>query len=455
MTDKRPHIKPDELAGLIRQYLAGELDDKAMHALERQALNDPFLADAIEGYAEHTPDQTVHQQELASRLSDRVATRPVRIRPIYYRWAAVAAILLLMFSAGWFLWEQQQKTPIAGVNIQKTPEAAPVFSEHGDTAAAKIQNDQLAENIPPTAPATQEEREEDATRRKRKANATALPGEGANEAPDAGKKARSDKAADNKELSADKTIMPDKRLADKAASDEKEAQGHQYSAIRIPEKPPLSEEASAYAPSPAPIVNNATSKVVVRGQRNFSLHPPDSQQRALNEVVVIGYGTQKKRDVAGSVTSTRGNVLSNKPVTQLDSLLQGRVAGVAVQSSANANVSEDMAYREPAPVNGFTAFENYLKTKTINPDNKYNGTVRVSFVVMPDGSLEDFRILRHLNDACDAEAIRVIQQGPSWSPASDRKPTRVKVRVKFTVEKNKWLFPLLPLLVKGLGSEYR
>ena len=34
----------------IRKYLNGELDAAAMHELERRALDDPFLADAIEGF---------------------------------------------------------------------------------------------------------------------------------------------------------------------------------------------------------------------------------------------------------------------------------------------------------------------------------------------------------------------------------------------------------------------
>ncbi len=51
MATPKKHIEPT--ADLIRRYLAGELDDKTMHALERQALEDPFLADALEGYGQY------------------------------------------------------------------------------------------------------------------------------------------------------------------------------------------------------------------------------------------------------------------------------------------------------------------------------------------------------------------------------------------------------------------
>ena len=64
MPDKHSNNKPEVSQELIRQYLAGELDDKAMHALERQALDDPFLAEALEGYAGHEPDQSAQLGEL-------------------------------------------------------------------------------------------------------------------------------------------------------------------------------------------------------------------------------------------------------------------------------------------------------------------------------------------------------------------------------------------------------
>lgn len=438
MKDKRPHIKPDELAGLIRQYLAGELDDKAMHALERQALNDPFLADAIEGYAGHTPEQTVHQQELASRLSDRIATRTGRVRPMYYRWAAAAAILLLMFSAGWFLWEQQRKAPIAGVNVpQPTPQASPVYSEHGDTAPGKVQdetihqaeadqnaatakNDQLAQNTLPPAPVREKTQQSNVVREQESNSVLS--------------EAAADKAAP---AAYEKSAATDTIGAAAASRQQQLLKEDASRKVIAPAQPRLKEDASRNFNVQPATGKPAPAFADRRQQQSILLNPPDSQKSHLNEVVVVGYGAQKKKDVTGSVVVIRGQSGINPPASGVDSQLQGRTAGVSVESSANTTIGEDMAYREPAPVTGFTAFENYLKTKTINPDNKYNGTVRVSFIVMPDGSLQDFKILRHLNEACDAEAIRVIKEGPAWAPASDRKPTRVKVRVKFTVEKNK------------------
>ncbi|RDC56949.1 TonB-dependent receptor [Pedobacter chinensis] len=57
---------------------------------------------------------------------------------------------------------------------------------------------------------------------------------------------------------------------------------------------------------------------------------PDSKN--LNEVVVIGYGTQKRRDVTGSVVSVSGNTLREVPTANIQQALQGRAAGVEVQT---------------------------------------------------------------------------------------------------------------------------
>ncbi|QHS54123.1 TonB-dependent receptor [Mucilaginibacter sp. 14171R-50] len=52
--------------------------------------------------------------------------------------------------------------------------------------------------------------------------------------------------------------------------------------------------------------------------------------RDLNDVVVVGYGTTKKRDVTGSVGSIKGSDLNRVPSGNVDQLLQGKIAGVQV-----------------------------------------------------------------------------------------------------------------------------
>ena len=63
---------------------------------------------------------------------------------------------------------------------------------------------------------------------------------------------------------------------------------------------------------------------------NVTLLPDVS---ALNEVIVVGYGTRKKSDMTGSVSSVKAADLTAYPVLSAEQALQGRAAGVAVQSN--------------------------------------------------------------------------------------------------------------------------
>jgi TonB family protein len=421
MSDKRPHIKPEALAGLIRQYLAGELDDKAMHALERQALDDPFLADALEGYGQHAPEQQAQQADLVSRLEARIAPKEGKVRTMYYRWATAAAILLLMFSAGWFLWDQQRST--APVASMKVPPPAPVADslpqdEHA-AAPALASADQLTKKVPPpvaAAPNKDELKEQ---------RAALSSGDDVAAAPV--------NVAPVNEAAAPASVAPTYRSAAPVGAIQAPANKVAESAPAVAAERRADAQYNFVAPPAAKKQEANKSEWTTPTLAGNA----DSQNKALSEVVVVGYGAQKKNAPQNAAVSIRGlSGLKADSVSGIDlgTTLQGKAAGVSVTTRDLPD--GDVVYREPAPVTGQTAFENYLRTKTVNPENKYTGTVRVSFTVMPDGSLQEFKILRHLNDACDAEAIRVIKEGPAWIPASDRKPAKVKVRVKFTVEKD-------------------
>ncbi|MDB5023819.1 MAG: outer membrane protein nutrient binding [Mucilaginibacter sp.] len=57
------------------------------------------------------------------------------------------------------------------------------------------------------------------------------------------------------------------------------------------------------------------------------------EAQALNEVVVIGYGTQKRKDLTGAISSVKGDVFKDQPITNPLEGLQGRVAGVNITTS--------------------------------------------------------------------------------------------------------------------------
>ncbi len=86
----------------------------------------------------------------------------------------------------------------------------------------------------------------------------------------------------------------------------------------------------------------------------------------------------------------------------------------------------------PEPEGGYGAYYRYLSSAPKMPDEatrqKISGQVQIDFQVNPDGSLSDFRVVQGLGAGCDEEAIRVIQEGPKWSPGkANGEPVAKKV----------------------------
>lgn len=72
-----------------------------------------------------------------------------------------------------------------------------------------------------------------------------------------------------------------------------------------------------------------TKKVPVNNQSTLDVSLEDDQE-SLDEVVVIGYGTQQKRDLTGSVSVIDGEDIASRNVTNISTALQGATAGVSV-----------------------------------------------------------------------------------------------------------------------------
>ena len=73
----------------------------------------------------------------------------------------------------------------------------------------------------------------------------------------------------------------------------------------------------------------ATYEVEVGTQRTIDVRMEDDSQN-LDEIVVVGYGTQRKATVTGSVTSVQGDKIMASPTTNLTNSLVGRLPGLVV-----------------------------------------------------------------------------------------------------------------------------
>ncbi|GAB4033875.1 SusC/RagA family TonB-linked outer membrane protein [Spirosoma gilvum] len=82
-------------------------------------------------------------------------------------------------------------------------------------------------------------------------------------------------------------------------------------------------------------VGYQNQEITIGNQTNINLQlKPDD--KSLNEVVVVGYGTVKKSDLTGSVARIDEGVIKATPIVALDRAMQGRIAGVQVTSNSAA-----------------------------------------------------------------------------------------------------------------------
>jgi TonB-linked SusC/RagA family outer membrane protein len=79
-------------------------------------------------------------------------------------------------------------------------------------------------------------------------------------------------------------------------------------------------------------------------------------QRNLQEVVVTGYGSRSRRQIAGAITKVSGEEVKLQPVASFDKLLQGKVPGLLSQSqSGQPGAEADVTIRGKGSINGSNA----------------------------------------------------------------------------------------------------
>lgn len=80
---------------------------------------------------------------------------------------------------------------------------------------------------------------------------------------------------------------------------------------------------------------------------NINAQQKDSiaKETKIDEVVVIGYGTAKKRDLTGSISRVEGGIIADKPNANPVASLQGKVAGLNVVNSGQPKQTPDIRIR--------------------------------------------------------------------------------------------------------------
>jgi len=131
---------PDSLT--IQQYLDGKLDPEMAHQLEKQALVDPFLWDALEGYSTYrdpAADLSILQKQLHERIVHLQENKKV-FDLTWQRLSVAAAAAVMFVSAGILFWMNTQKSPEKLASQSQKPVEVHVIDRDSVEAATNSNN---------------------------------------------------------------------------------------------------------------------------------------------------------------------------------------------------------------------------------------------------------------------------------------------------------------------------
>jgi hypothetical protein len=368
-------------AAELRRYHSGQMQPDEMHVLERAALEDPMLADALEGYGKEKKGEeslALIRQKLDAKYPKSHAAKIVSFNKKIWSAVAVAASILLICGYAFFTMRTD--------NTSTTNETQ-IALKQSNTKNHKPQTKNIDKITPneqfTTKPSTNsiqlaKKKSNDASTNSRLSLAassdegsfkTAIP------YPEPTAAKYKDLALDNLSREDDLTEDNTKQIIDKKAVT-------------------ASSTASRYFQTDSNLATNwAVAEVknqqvaLESSQQNnqfFDTDENDSKKNAtsLDEVVVIsGQGYRKERKKA-SVKATTAAV--------------SKINSTALQ-------------------NPFAAYlVNQHPTCYKTDDEKAAGNVVLDFKVDKKGRPMNIKVRSSLSDACDKEAIRLLSSGPDW-----------------------------------------
>ncbi len=455
----------------IRKYLNGELDARAMHQLERQAQDDPFLMDALEGYQNAKADQQTNLDDLASRLNRRVAEKRTRIIP--FRAISIAASVLVICSAGvWWLYQGRQpvKSSVKNESVQsgKTPSAAPttdtvsgsktlqaaVPGKKEETVSKQVKPANQLAAAPPAAAAI-------------KPNVPAAVNAATQQVLLADAKVQQPAPKDSTSL--DETIVMGYTAARK--KDTSNFFGAKRADKIYKSNTAPQQQLQAQAPGVKVYPSDKQtemSKLLTSGSLgNLGINQLMTNQGVHGKVIaqnnglpiqgatikVPGTNQVTKTDAEGYFrlnldTSHTKLEIANRGyhTRQYNTGINGRdsIKTITLAPADSTELGESIAtgftsqakdaneiFIAAHPQKGWGAFRRYLKINAVAADGAA-GIVKLTFSVDKNGSVSDIRIEKGLSAAADKKAISMVKDGPDWVGNTNKLPEKVTLRIKFS-----------------------
>ncbi|WP_287767421.1 carboxypeptidase-like regulatory domain-containing protein [Bacteroides sp.] len=416
----------------LLDYIRGLRKGKEAHRLEKESMQDPFLADAMDGYNQVEGN---HEQRI-EKLRMQVSAHSAKKKNTYAITWSIAACLIIGFGiSSYFLFLKKSMTdevfiaeesvstklaepatpPTPAIPATPTVPATPqkeialattkvktdstpiseITARQADKKdmIAKIQATSQPQGTPVAAvPMMEEVSEETAALQEVVATIDTFESE-------SDKKMKMAKVA---------TILPQNNMIKGIVTDKKGEpligasvaykgtnigtitnMNGEFSLVKKDGKKQLTAQFIGYDPVEIRVDTSRTMLIAM-----------NENQQALNEVVVVGYGAKKKKKSVTAGTVVKGDEQANKDIT-------------------------------PQPVIGKRNYQKYLKENLVRPTDEkcaqVKGKVILTFLVNKEGRPFYIKVKESLCESADKEAIRLIQEGPDWVYGNKL----VEVTVKF------------------------
>lgn len=383
----------------LLDYIQGLRKGKEAHRLEKESMKDPFLADALDGFQQVQGDHASKIEQLRQQVSSRTSRQR---RMSAWGWSVAACLLVGVGVGGYYLLFLQKDIDIQKVEtlVRTTPviqleDTLPAITgkdtvqaiipkqDHRRDIIAKVQEPPLEEMD------ALEMKEIQVTPNKIQVASSTTPQT----------QIKLSQPAAQKEIVQGKVIDENGEPIIGASVYYK---GTNIGTITDTNGEFSLKKNNRNQVLTAQYIGYDSVNLPIDSSRNM-LIAMNTDKTKLEEVVVIGYGRQKK------------------------STLTGR----SIETNFSSKVPNNTKDKEPVPLIGKKEFKKYLKENLIRPTDEAckgcEGKVTVTFFVDSNGKPQHIIVTESLCESADKEAIRLIQEGPKWTVSQ----LPVTVEIKF------------------------
>ncbi len=421
MDDKKEHIiysKAD-----IDNYIQGNMSKEAMHSIERAALQDPFLADAIEGFS--LVDTAVANKDLLDIetmiLAGKQDAKVVGITKKKNEWLKIAVVVLLFAGAGWIgallMGNDKQKSIVNNEKINTT-----------EDKNIKIGFDSVA---PKNTIASIEQK--NTSQQYKSLDATTSLADTLTPSATKGF------AANSTPMYA--AVEPSKNNAPIGSTNNWSSNNNGA----------LSNQSVVSSKAAGPSLNNNSTNYTFAAPNASASVAKEAEASISNDksFAFAEKAKDKNDDAKQSKAIASGNTIITLPTIRIkrDSTVESvPITAYFSKKEAVKPISFKLSKEDSltVPINGWPAFNDYLQKNnaytTITYDTAYTPVtitnsktgeeiVGLEFDIDKFGNPDKIKVTKSVDKETDAKAIDLLKNGPKWQ-ASDKK-VKGKVSIKF------------------------